>query len=114
MYNDPVLQRCDGERPFCTQCVIGNRTEDCEYTDVQGRTRTQLLEETVALLQARIQELESPNVASQSIYLHDPYAETRNRGTEQTTSVADTEESNSSMTEWWEFDEPPADMARTL
>ena len=32
-----------------------------------------MLEENIALLQARIQELEDPNIAARKVYLHDPY-----------------------------------------
>lgn len=48
--------------------------DDCEYTDNQGRTRTQMLEENITRLEARLQELEGSADSSQSLSLHDPYA----------------------------------------
>ncbi|KII91885.1 hypothetical protein PLICRDRAFT_38761 [Plicaturopsis crispa FD-325 SS-3] len=65
--------RCDGQRPVCGQCQRANRNEDCEYTDGQGRSRTQLLEEDIARLEARVQELEHPEEPQESITLFDPY-----------------------------------------
>ena len=55
------------------------RPEDCEYTDKQGRTYTEILEERLSQLKARLQELESPRGTQDStpVYLHNPYA---NRG----------------------------------
>ncbi|GJE98222.1 C6 transcription factor domain-containing protein [Phanerochaete sordida] len=63
--------RCDGGKPVCGPCVAKDRQEDCEYTgDIQGLTRTQLLEENISLLEARIRDLENPSEAS-SIKLRD-------------------------------------------
>lgn len=70
---DPSRQRCDGNQPVCGQCVNKGRQEDCEYTTAPGLTRTQLLEENIALLEARIKELENPEEGT-SIKLHDPRA----------------------------------------
>ncbi|KAG1896571.1 uncharacterized protein F5891DRAFT_587386 [Suillus fuscotomentosus] len=66
--------RCDGARPTCGQCVRGNRFADCEYTDGQGRSRTHMLEQENARLQARVQELEHPEHTTPAIALHDPYS----------------------------------------
>lgn len=49
------------------------RKEDCEYTDRQGRTQTEILEERLRQLQNRVKELENPLYISTSILLHDPY-----------------------------------------
>ncbi|KAL5532518.1 hypothetical protein ACEPAF_4292 [Sanghuangporus sanghuang] len=106
--------KCDGQRPYCAQCVKGNRAEDCEYTDNQGRTRTQMLEETVALLQARIHELENPRIASQSIRLHDPYAATRPHRTVQSATAPGMSRIGSEAGLWWEQEEPPAGILETL
>ncbi|EGN93479.1 hypothetical protein SERLA73DRAFT_172094 [Serpula lacrymans var. lacrymans S7.3] len=65
--------RCDGARPTCGQCIRGDRIDDCEYTDGQTRSRTQMLEDDVARLQARIHELEHPDEAQAPIVLHNPY-----------------------------------------
>ncbi|TFY79576.1 hypothetical protein EWM64_g4436 [Hericium alpestre] len=56
--------RCDGVRPVCNQCANANKHDECAYTDVSTRSRTQILEENIALLQARIQELENPGSTS--------------------------------------------------
>ncbi|KAI0291628.1 hypothetical protein B0F90DRAFT_1671458 [Multifurca ochricompacta] len=66
--------KCDGIRPVCGPCSRANRSEDCEYTDGQSRTRTQILEDTIAQLEARIQELEHPNSAPPSVILRDPHS----------------------------------------
>ncbi|KAL4067480.1 hypothetical protein V8B97DRAFT_1873619 [Scleroderma yunnanense] len=65
--------RCDGARPTCTQCIRGDRAIDCEYTDGNRRPRTIALEEDIARLQARVQELENPDSTTPSLTLHDPY-----------------------------------------
>lgn len=66
-------QRCDGAKPACGQCVSKRRAEDCEYTTVQGLTRSQLLEENIAILESRIRELENPGESAPSIRLYDPH-----------------------------------------
>lgn len=71
-------QKCDGVRPMCAQCVRADEVE-CEYTD-GGPTASQLLEQNVAHLEARIRELEGRS--SESITLFDPHAafsQARNR-----------------------------------
>ncbi|KIK79728.1 hypothetical protein PAXRUDRAFT_833952 [Paxillus rubicundulus Ve08.2h10] len=65
--------KCDGIRPICTQCTRGDRAEDCEYTDGNRRPRTLVLEEDIARLRARVQELENPQNAIPSIELYPPY-----------------------------------------
>ncbi|THH18650.1 hypothetical protein EW146_g2366 [Bondarzewia mesenterica] len=69
-----VVQKCDGVRPVCGPCSRASRPGDCEYTDGQGRSRTQVLEENIAHLEARIHELENPGSTPPSIVLHDPHA----------------------------------------
>lgn len=66
--------RCDGAKPSCQQCVRAKKQDLCEYDDGKGKTRTQLLRETVARLEARIKELESPEHTSSSVPLFDPHA----------------------------------------
>ncbi|KAI0692447.1 hypothetical protein BC835DRAFT_1277730 [Cytidiella melzeri] len=61
--------RCDGQRPTCNQCTRSNIL-DCEYTD-EGPTASQILEQHISYLEARIRELEGD---SGSITLHDPHA----------------------------------------
>ncbi|KAF8965744.1 hypothetical protein BDZ97DRAFT_1658530 [Flammula alnicola] len=65
--------RCDGQRPICSQCDRAGRAEDCEYTSGQERSTVQILEENISRLEARIQELQNPEVASTSVTLHQPY-----------------------------------------
>lgn len=60
--------RCNGERPSCRQCVQAGIL-DCEYTD-NGPTISQVLEENVAELEARIQALQGD---SGPILLHNPH-----------------------------------------
>ncbi|KZP28644.1 hypothetical protein FIBSPDRAFT_927429 [Athelia psychrophila] len=66
--------RCDGKKPFCGPCVRSNRSFDCEYTDAQGRSRTQLLEENISRLESRIRELENPETGTPNVVLHNPYS----------------------------------------
>ncbi|KAJ7731814.1 Zn(2)-Cys(6) binuclear cluster domain-containing protein [Mycena maculata] len=66
--------KCDGKKPVCGQCIRSPGTaEDCEYP-LEGRSRTQQLEETIKKLQSRIGELETTvNDGQSSIFLHEPY-----------------------------------------
>ncbi|KAJ7021305.1 Zn(2)-Cys(6) binuclear cluster domain-containing protein [Mycena alexandri] len=66
--------KCDGHKPICSQCMRSPGTaEDCEYP-LEGRSRTQQLEETIKKLQSRIGELEATaNDGRSSILLHEPY-----------------------------------------
>ncbi|KAF8184095.1 hypothetical protein K438DRAFT_1124317 [Mycena galopus ATCC 62051] len=64
--------RCDGERPKCGPCSRSIGFQDCEYGE-DGPTRTQLLEEQIALLEARIEELEKPQQLRTAMSLHTPY-----------------------------------------
>jgi hypothetical protein len=59
---------------MCGQCIRGNRPDDCEYTDGQGRSRTHMLEQDIARLQARVQELEHPERTTPAVALHHPYS----------------------------------------
>ncbi|KAI0343320.1 hypothetical protein BDW22DRAFT_1267464 [Trametopsis cervina] len=53
--------KCDCAHPVCRQCARYNRGRDCEYTSKDQRSRTEILEETIANLRARIAELEHPD-----------------------------------------------------
>ncbi|KAG6897529.1 hypothetical protein C0992_000514 [Termitomyces sp. T32_za158] len=59
--------RCDGTKPACQQCVRAKKGEGCEYDDGKGKTRTQLLREHIARLEARIRELEDPDYVSPAV-----------------------------------------------
>lgn len=50
--------KCDGSRPVCQQCSRANRAADCEYDDGKTKTRTQILQEKIQRLEARVHELE--------------------------------------------------------
>ncbi|KAJ8096130.1 hypothetical protein PM082_000038 [Marasmius tenuissimus] len=52
--------KCDGIKPTCGQCIRVPKDDPCEYTD--GPSRTLLLQQNVAELQARIRELEDCNI----------------------------------------------------
>ncbi|KAL1746447.1 hypothetical protein HDZ31DRAFT_34192 [Schizophyllum fasciatum] len=56
--------RCDGIKPACQQCIRAKKADCCEYDDGKGKTRTQLLRENIARLEARIRELEDPDHVS--------------------------------------------------
>ncbi|KAG7098039.1 hypothetical protein E1B28_000015 [Marasmius oreades] len=54
--------KCDGVKPTCGQCIRVPKDDPCEYTD--GPSRTILLQQNVAQLQARIRELEQSKSTS--------------------------------------------------
>ncbi|KAI0081436.1 hypothetical protein K474DRAFT_1682025 [Panus rudis PR-1116 ss-1] len=74
--------KCDGVRPICTQCVKANREAECQYHDKKQVSRTQMLQQKLAKLEARLRELESeqsdcssvssPTPSSAAISVHDP------------------------------------------
>ncbi|KAJ6467692.1 hypothetical protein C8R47DRAFT_812633 [Mycena vitilis] len=64
--------KCDGERPKCGQCSRSRAFQDCEYIE-DGTTRTQKLEEQIAVLEARIEQLEKPKEQRTCVGLHNPY-----------------------------------------
>ncbi|KAJ3936117.1 MAG: hypothetical protein NXY57DRAFT_293077 [Lentinula lateritia] len=69
--------RCDGARPICGQCRRGQRPDDCEYTDRQGQSRMEALENSIARLKARIHELENPGAPmGEAVVLRQPYSQT--------------------------------------
>ncbi|KAJ3842829.1 hypothetical protein F5878DRAFT_529047 [Lentinula raphanica] len=65
--------RCDGNRPACQQCTHAKKPEGCEYDDGKGKTRTQILRETIQRLEQRVRELEDPEYVSPAVMLHDPH-----------------------------------------
>ncbi|KAK6996989.1 fungal-trans domain-containing protein [Favolaschia claudopus] len=64
--------RCDGAKPACQQCTRAKKSETCEYDDGKGKTRTQLLRETIVRLEQRVRELEDPDYISPAVTLFDP------------------------------------------
>ncbi|KAK2459256.1 hypothetical protein APHAL10511_008733 [Amanita phalloides] len=71
--------KCDGVKPTCGPCRRHPKEDDCEYSDGPTRSRTQILEETVSRLEARLYELEHPNETTPSVTLHDPYGRVHER-----------------------------------
>ena len=104
---------------MCTPCIEANKIDDCEYTDNQGRTRTQMLEEDIARLEARLQELEGgPNP---SLSLHDPYASSASSSMARTyptvplsEQTVGSHESLPTPDPWWEQEELPPEMSQML
>lgn len=66
-------QRCDGSKPACQQCSRAKKGDTCEYDDGKGKTRTQLLRETIVRLEQRVRELEDPEYVSPAVTLYDPH-----------------------------------------
>jgi len=66
-----LLQRCDAVKPVCGPCSRSTGAfSDCEYTDL-GLTKTQQLEDQIAVLEARIEHLQTSGEGS--VTLHSPY-----------------------------------------
>nr|GAT58498.1 predicted protein [Mycena chlorophos] len=51
--------RCDLKEPQCGQCARSMNFQDCEYVEA-GRSTTQILEERIAGMEARIRDLRPP------------------------------------------------------
>lgn len=68
-------------RPVCGQCLRASRSEDCEYTENQSRSRADILEEDIIRIESRIYELEHPvEAAGSSVFLHHPYKQPQRLG----------------------------------
>lgn len=67
--------RCDGNRPACQQCAHAKKPDGCEYDDGKGKTRTQILRETIQRLEHRVRELEDPEYVSPAVILFDPHCQ---------------------------------------
>ncbi|KAH9829682.1 uncharacterized protein C8Q71DRAFT_863060 [Rhodofomes roseus] len=50
--------KCDGGRPVCGPCIRSHRETECEYLDGPRPSRKQVLEDQIARLQERVQQLE--------------------------------------------------------
>ncbi|KAH9922618.1 uncharacterized protein B0H18DRAFT_879225 [Fomitopsis serialis] len=59
--------KCDGGRPICGPCIRSHREAECEYLDGPRPSRKQVLEEEIARLQERVQELEQSGRGSTPI-----------------------------------------------
>ncbi|KAK0192715.1 hypothetical protein F5146DRAFT_979229 [Armillaria mellea] len=66
--------KCDGRQPKCGQCAASTIFHECEYYG-QGMTKTRVLEEQIATVERRINELENARQASPGspIFLTQPY-----------------------------------------
>lgn len=53
------LQKCDGVKPACFQCLRAERGDECEYDDGVTKTGTQLLYERLAQLEKRFRDLQA-------------------------------------------------------
>ncbi|KAJ7213038.1 hypothetical protein GGX14DRAFT_619987 [Mycena pura] len=69
-----ISQRCDGAKPACQQCTRAKKGETCEYDDGKGKTRTQILRETILRLEQKVRDLEDPDYVSPAVTLYDPQA----------------------------------------
>ncbi|KAA1476063.1 hypothetical protein DENSPDRAFT_806624 [Dentipellis sp. KUC8613] len=68
--------RCDAAKPVCGPCSRAGRDKECGYMDVQVRSKTQVLEDDILALKARIKELEghNPNASPpRPVLLHSPH-----------------------------------------
>ncbi|KAG7100236.1 hypothetical protein E1B28_002010 [Marasmius oreades] len=75
--------RCDEARPICGQCTRRAHLlqgEECEYADFSGRTESEVLQERIYGLEARIRDLEAPKPERGSLRLFQPYPEGQDRG----------------------------------
>ncbi|KAJ7286794.1 hypothetical protein C8J57DRAFT_572171 [Mycena rebaudengoi] len=68
--------KCNGQKPICRPCRKHPKNDDCEYSDDPARSRTKALEDAVSRLEARLHELEHPEVSTTSVMLHDPCTST--------------------------------------
>ncbi|KAJ8518305.1 hypothetical protein ONZ45_g4594 [Pleurotus djamor] len=82
--------RCDGVKPACQQCIRAKKSDGCEYDDGKGKTRTQILRETIARLENRIRELEDPDYISPGVTLYDPHLHQRSGSSSSISSAAGT------------------------
>ena len=57
-----LLEKCDGTRPTCQQCIAHGRGLDCEYADPYTPTRSEILQDYLARLQQRAETSEAQDV----------------------------------------------------
>ncbi|EEB90774.1 hypothetical protein MPER_10976, partial [Moniliophthora perniciosa FA553] len=63
--------KCDGVKPTCGPCIRVPKDDPCEFTD--GPSRTVMLQENLARLQARVRELEGDSVSDANSPAPPPY-----------------------------------------
>ncbi|KZV67132.1 hypothetical protein PENSPDRAFT_654321 [Peniophora sp. CONT] len=106
--------KCDGVRPTCGPCSHAGRSEDCEYADAQGRSRTQTLLDTIKRLETRIQELENPESTAPNVLLFDPLTQA-SPGHSPTGPASPAESSRGGPpTTIWDAEDLPADVGSEL
>ncbi|KAJ6557811.1 hypothetical protein B0H19DRAFT_1376394 [Mycena capillaripes] len=73
--------KCDAKKPICTPCArsTGGGFYDCEFIGM-GFRQSEILEEQISILEARIQEFEQPKGQRTSVALHNPYQPSHDRG----------------------------------
>lgn len=81
--------KCDGVKPACQQCTRARKPDECEYDDGKGKTRTQIMRETIARLECRIRELEDPEYVSPGVTLYDPHGHSRSGSSASSTGSPD-------------------------
>lgn len=102
-----LYQKCDGNLPTCNQCIRFRRAQECEFSETAEPSTTRLLEQHIARLQSRIQELELEQDEPGRIKLHDPYAAPN--------AATNTPPRNPTPGKnWWDLPEPPSRVAQTL
>ncbi|KAI6121852.1 hypothetical protein F5141DRAFT_1260486 [Pisolithus sp. B1] len=67
-----AMQRCDGVKPTCQQCVRAKKPDLCQYDDGKTKTKTQMLRENIERLEQRIRELEDPDYVPPVVSLQYP------------------------------------------
>ncbi|CAL1714576.1 unnamed protein product [Somion occarium] len=92
--------KCDGNKPKCNQCLRFSRSEECEYNEVAVPSTARVLEQHIARLQSRIQELEQDDPSL--VKLHNPYHR------------APVASPPPAVQEWWQIPEPPPRVAQFL
>lgn len=65
------IQRCDGVRPSCSQCVKAGREKFCDFDDRHRKSRTQILQEKLLSLEQKLRKLE--DVPAESAQLEKVY-----------------------------------------
>ncbi|KAF9452357.1 hypothetical protein P691DRAFT_784501 [Macrolepiota fuliginosa MF-IS2] len=81
--------KCDGVKPACQQCTRAKKPDACEYDDGKGKTRTQIMRETISRLERRVRELEDPEYISPAVTLYDPHGHSRSGSSASSTGSPD-------------------------
>ncbi|KAG6336646.1 hypothetical protein ID866_2453 [Astraeus odoratus] len=81
-----AMQRCDGVKPTCQQCVRAKKPELCQYDDGKTKTKTQMLRENIERLEQRIRELEDPDYTPPALALQYPQLHRRSESASSSSS----------------------------